>query len=70
VLNEENNPVVDPCVTGGDGSYLFKELDPGLYSVGIVTPLGFAVSSSETFRAGWSTACYGAARLSFNIAES
>ncbi len=48
VLDNENNPVADPVVTGPDGIYLFEDLDIATYSVGIVTPLGFQASPGET----------------------
>ncbi|MBT8382863.1 MAG: hypothetical protein KJO59_10940, partial [Ignavibacteria bacterium] len=36
-------PGIDPILTNGDGSYLFAELDPADYQVGIIVPLGYGL---------------------------
>jgi hypothetical protein len=48
LLDDKNNLVVDPIITGPGGTYLFADLDYGIYSVGIVTPPGFEAIPAET----------------------
>ena len=50
VLDDGNNPVCDPEITGADGRFYFNcnDLVPETYSVMIVTPLGYSVEPGET----------------------
>lgn len=48
LLDVSSIPLGAPVLTDASGSYSFTNLDAGIYSVSIMTPLGFAASPGET----------------------
>jgi len=48
LIDEFNNQVGNPTITGNTGAYFFCDVPSGTYSVMMVTPLNFTVSPSET----------------------
>jgi hypothetical protein len=48
VIDENNDPISTPQQTDELGTVIFDPVDVGVYSVMIVTPLGYSVSPSET----------------------